>query len=176
MWLREDRGSASHFIIDLELPAAAAQYGCPQRAVLQVTVPEHGPAIHLDLQWFNKPACRLPEALWFSFTPLNCRPEGWQLDVIDQRVSPLDIVSRGGRSLCAVQRGVFYHDSLGGLDILTPDAALVAPGSPRLMQFPNTLPDLTEGMHINLYNNQWGTNHPAWYGEDARFRFTLAIT
>jgi len=74
-----------------------------------------------------------------------------------------------------VQRGVFYHDSLGGLDILTPDAPLVAPGAPGLMQFANAVPDLAGGMHINLYNNQWGTNHPGWYDEDARFRFSLAF-
>ena len=29
-------------------------------------------------------------------------------------------------------------------------------------------------MHVNLYNNVWGTNFPMWYEEDARFRFVLS--
>jgi hypothetical protein len=30
-------------------------------------------------------------------------------------------------------------------------------------------------LHFNLYNNIWGTNHPMWYDEDAKFRFALIL-
>jgi len=32
---------------------------------------------------------------------------------------------------------------------------------------------LEHGFHFSLYNNKWGTHHPAWFSEDARFRFSL---
>ena len=50
---------------------------------------------------------------------------------------------------------------------------LVAPGEPSLLNFSNRQPPLQHGMHVNLYNNVWGTNFPMWYAEDARFRFVL---
>jgi hypothetical protein len=53
------------------------------------------------------------------------------------------------------------------------DAPLVAPGKPSLLNFTNFLPAVKDGIHINLYNNIWGTNHPMWYDEDAKFRFSL---
>jgi hypothetical protein len=31
-------------------------------------------------------------------------------------------------------------------------------------------------MHVNLFNNVWGTNFRMWFDEDARFRFVLRLT
>jgi hypothetical protein len=73
----------------------------------------------------------------------------------------------------AVGTGVSYRDAQGSLLLETLDAPLVAPGQPSLLNFNNQLPDLQKGMHINLYNNVWGTNFPQWDEEDARFRFVL---
>jgi len=39
--------------------------------------------------------------------------------------------------------------------------------------FAMTLPELSKGIHSNLYNNAWGTNYIMWFGEDMRFRFVL---
>ncbi|NOG48471.1 MAG: hypothetical protein HND48_02750 [Chloroflexi bacterium] len=50
---------------------------------------------------------------------------------------------------------------------------LVAPGRPSLLDFHNRLPDMSGGVHFNLYNNVWGTNFPMWFEDDARFRFVL---
>jgi len=41
--------------------------------------------------------------------------------------------------------------------------------------FNNETPDMQGGIHINLHNNLWGTNYPAWYDDDALFRFRLKI-
>ncbi|WP_240344358.1 hypothetical protein [Paenibacillus sp. SYP-B3998] len=49
----------------------------------------------------------------------------------------------------------------------TLDAALVCPGERRLLQFDHSLPPLTGGMHVNLHNNVWVTNFPAWYEDGA---------
>jgi len=84
-------------------------------------------------------------------------------------------VRDGARALHAVDRGVSYGDAHGRLSIDTLDAPLVAPGAPSLLQWTNEQPALDKGMHVNLYNNVWGTNFPQWYDEDATFRFVIHV-
>jgi hypothetical protein len=170
-----ENAQSLEFLLDLKLPIEAYQYGCPERATVQLTFNDNEPTIDCILQWFDKPACRLPEAMWFSFSPQGCSPTGWEMDVIDQKISPLDVVSKGWRNLWAVHDGVYYTDAHGSFNIQTLDAPLIAPGEPGLMAFTDRIPDLTGGMHINLYNNQWATNYPAWYDENGRFRFKLSF-
>jgi len=149
---------------------AVSDYGCPRDFYLTYTFAEDKPQLEIDLQWFGKPACRLPEALWLGFCPLVPASGEWRMDKLGEQVSPLDVVANGNRHLHAVGRGVTYGDSLR-IDSL--DAPLVAPGEPSLLDFNNQQPDLTKGMHFDLYNNLWGTNFPMWFEDDCRFRFRL---
>jgi len=57
--------------------------------------------------------------------------------------------------------------------LTTRDAPLVAPGTPALLRFTDVLPDMTGGIHVNLFNNAWGTNFPQWNAGDAGFNFQL---
>ena len=88
-------------------------------------------------------------------------------------ISPLEVVSRGGRKLHAVE-SICNTDAAAPWQIHSPDTALVAPGSPDFLNFDDVLPDLAGGWHFNLWNNVWGTNFPMWYGQDARVRFELS--
>lgn len=161
-------------LLELEAPEEAHRlYGCPAQFALHLYLPAAEPVIEFDLQWFDKPACRLPEALWFSFRPHQTNPSGWMMEKMGQRISPLDVVSKGNRTLHAIEGGIFYRDASSALDILSQDAPLVTPGRPAMLRFQNQQPNLSEGWHFNLYNNLWGTNFPMWYEEDARFRFKL---
>lgn len=163
-----------HFLAELRMPEqATAVYGCPALFQVALYLPIHAPEVHFDVRWFDKPASRMPEALWLSFDPIIDEPEGWQLDKLGALVSPVDVVSRGARHLHAVDRGVMHP---AGLSIVTLDAPLVAPGRRSLLRFDDALPPLENGMHFNLYNNVWGTNFPMWYEDDARFRFALRLT
>lgn len=121
------------------------------------------------LQWFAKPAARWPESTWWSFMPTVGDPSMWNMVKLGEEVSPLDVVSRGARTLHAVE-SVRHPD---GLWIDLPDAPLVAPGSPSLLRFEDRLPDLGGGWHVCLYDNVWGTNFPMWCPGDARFRLTF---
>lgn len=161
-------------LLELEAPEEAHRhYGCPAQFTLRIHLPTAEPVLEVDLQWFNKPACRLPEALWFSWCPPQTEPLNWMMEKMGQRVSPLDVVPKGNRTLHAIERGIFYQDASSALEILSQDAPLVTPGRPAMLRFQNQQPNLSEGWHFNLYNNLWGTNFPMWYEEDARFRFTL---
>jgi len=166
---RDDR-----FLMELSMPEKAVETcGCPRSVWLSWDFLIDRPAVEISLQWFDKKACRLPEASWFSFSFDNTAAEGWRMDKLGSRISPLDVVSRGGRTLHAVGQGVFYGDRSGSLSLETPDAQLVSFDSLSLLDFHNRVPDPRKGVHINLHNNVWGTNFPMWYEDDARFRFIL---
>jgi len=171
--VRKDK-SGDTFLLELFSPEVSyIRYGSPQHISIEVRLPHDKPVIHLAVQWFDKPASRLPEAAWFSFVPQVGRDGHWELDKMGARVSPLDVVRNGNRKLHVVDSGVYYSDARATLSIETLDASLVAPGEPSLLDFNNRQPSLRKGIHFNLFNNVWGTNFPMWYDDDARFRFIL---
>ena len=92
---------------------------------------------------------------------------------LGERVSPLDVVSRGGRSLHCADR--VEHDG-DGVAMEFVDTSLVSPGTPRLLEWDDELPDLSTGWHLCLHDNVWGTNFPMWSEGDARFRVVLTAT
>jgi hypothetical protein len=100
----------------------------------------------------------------------------WWVEKLGEWLPAADVVPNGNRRLHAVGTGVLSRDATGRLLIETLDAPLVAVGTPSLLDFRNDLPPPAEGVHVNLCNNVWGTNFPQWFGEDARFRFTLRLS
>jgi hypothetical protein len=150
------------------------KYGGPRMITVELDLPKREPSLHFNLQWFQKPANRLPEAFWFSFRPHVNGAEGWVMEKIGELISPLEVIRNGNRKLHAVDRYVFHRGLHNLLIFETLDAPLLAPGEPSLLNFNDKLPSLKRGLHFNLYNNIWGTNFPMWYEEDARFRFALS--
>ncbi len=92
---------------------------------------------------------------------------------MNQFVSPLDVMENGNRHLHAVTKDVKYSDANGTFTLETLDAPLIAPGQRHLLRFDNEQPDMREGIHVNLFNNLWGTAFPQWYEQDMRFRFVI---
>lgn len=155
-------------------PKSVEDYGCPRDFWLEYAFVT-GQAIQIELQWFNKSASRLPEALWFSFVPSLAGSGDWRIDKLGQEVSPLDVVPFGNRHLHASGKYVRWSGERPKFEISSLDAPLVAPGRPSLLDFNNDQPDLSQGVHFNLLNNLWGTNFPMWFEEDCRFRFELRV-
>jgi hypothetical protein len=173
MYFRDDESKA-RFLIELKTPEESYKYyGCPEKLVIEVDFPEKDKAILINFQWFEKRACRLPEAIWLSFSPRTENTKGWLMDKLGELVSPLEVIRNGNRKLHAIGMGVEYNDEGGGLIIESLDSPLVAPGEMSLLNFNNEQPPMKKGIHFNLYNNIWGTNFPMWFEEDARFRFIL---
>jgi len=164
----------SELLIKVEFPVwCSDEYGAPREIYITYTFPNENPIVEIKLQWFDKPACRFPEALWYSFVPCVPQPQSWMMDKMGELISPLDVIEGGNRTLHAVQSGLRCPIVSGELMLETLDVPLVAPGNPRLLHFDKSLPDLSGGMHFNLYNNVWGSNFPMWYDEDALFRFRI---
>lgn len=170
---KEERGDS--YLASLSFPTRATNaYGCPKRVFLQWHFPKDAAEARLTAQWFDKPASRLPEAIWLSFVPAVSSAVEWKMDKLGQPVSPLEVVANGNRHLHAIGRGATVLDGDARLEVETLDAALLAPGEPSLLNFTNDQPNLTKGLHFNLYNNIWGTNFPMWFDEDAKFRFKIS--
>lgn len=173
---RSSEARQERFLFLLEMPTESVQsYGAPRTVTIQVTFPNDEPTMHWDVQWFEKSACRLPEAAWFSFMPQVKDPHRWQMNKLGEWISPDNVIRDGNRHLHAVGEGARNIGPRHQISIQSLDAPLLAPGSPSLLNFTNQQPNLRKGLHFNLFNNLWGTNFRMWYEENARFRFTLKI-
>jgi hypothetical protein len=173
---RRDDEQGTHLLLELlNEPQAVEVFGCPALLTIEIDIPAEENTLHYTVQWFGKNPCRLPEALWFSFTPRVRQPTRWLMDKLGQEISPLEVARGGGRKLHAVGQGAHYVDGRRRIQIETLDAPLLAPGERRLLEFDNRPPALSGGMHFLLFNNLWGTNFPMWNGEDARFRFVVRM-
>jgi hypothetical protein len=145
----------------------------PAKMYLELLLPDDAAEIHMNFYWFNKPATRLPEALWLTFNPSVADPAGWILHKSGQQVSPFDVVSSGSRQMHAVSDGFRYQDPKGVLNVETLDAPLLAMGDRSPLNFSREQPHLQTGIHNCLFNNAWGTNYILWFGEDMRFRYVI---
>ena len=154
---------------------ALHQYGAPANCYLQYSLPAQGQHLLIDLQWFNKKASRMPEALWMSFRPEHIQNAAWIIEKMGREISPLEVVENGNRHLHASGRYVTRRALGSELHITALDSPLVAPGARSLLNFNNDQPDMRLGVHFCLFNNLWGTNFPMWFEEDCRFRFEIAI-
>src|SRR5258708_35514099 len=112
---------------------------------LGLLLPKPEPVIHLTFSWFQKPATRLPEALWLSFRPIAPDPTGWTLEKSGEPVSPLDVVQSGNRHMHAVSKGFGYKDEKVAFLVETLDAPVVTLGIKSHLPFSKRQPDLSGG-------------------------------
>jgi len=152
---------------------ASGRASFPQKLYLEITLPSAEPGVHLEFSWFEKPATRMPEAIWLSFNPNVPDPQRWVMDKSGEQVSPFDVAAGGSRHLHAVSTGFSYRDHEHPFSVETLDSPLIAFGEKSPLNFSRAQPDLSGGVHCNLFNNAWGTNYIMWFGEDMRFRFLM---
>jgi hypothetical protein len=166
-----------HLLVRLEINDLEAlrsgRASFPKKMYLEMLLAKAEPVIELNFSWFQKPATRLPEALWLTFNPTTSDPKGWMLEKSGELISPLDVVRSGNRHMHALSKGFGYKDASGAFFVETLDAPVATLGVKSPLPFSNNQPDLAAGVHCNLFNNAWGTNYVMWSGEDMHFRFLL---
>lgn len=172
-----ESAEAHRIVVDLAMPepdpALKKFLGWPEHMTVEILASKNEPGLQIVLQCFRKKPNRLAEAMWFSFSPEAPQADGWLLEKVNQPVSPLDVIENGNRHMHAVTKDIHYQDGKGTFTLETLDAPVVAPGQRSLLNFNNQQPDMREGIHVNLYNNLWGTAFPQWYGGNMRFRFKI---
>ncbi|MCC6416295.1 MAG: DUF5054 domain-containing protein [Opitutaceae bacterium] len=148
---------------------ASENFGCPREVWIEWQFPvDPRDSVRVTLQWFDKPACRIPEAAWFSFRPRVRSPRAWRLQKLGTPIDPAAVAKRGNRRLHAVT--ALTHPEL---TIETLDAPLVRSNQPTLFDFSQAAPNARLGSHFNLVNNTWGTNFSQWADDDMKFCFHL---
>jgi hypothetical protein len=173
----EESAGAHRIVVRLHIEDDAAfqsgRASFPRKIFFELLLPKAEAAIYLNVLCFQKPATRLPEALWLTFNPIVEDQKGWILEKSDEPVSPFDVVASGNRHMHSLSKGFEYREAGDRFAVETIDAPVVALGERNPLFFSNTQPDLSAGINSNLFNNAWGTNYIMWYGEDMRFRFVL---
>lgn len=156
---------ADKLIAVMMVPDYFTEFGCPKKLYLEITA--EGDQLAFDFFWTEKRANRIPECL---FLDIDNPGKGMAIRKLGEWIDPRETVSRGGRAL----HGTDYGFRLGECEILMQDSALVSFGA-DIWNFDNRVPRDDDGARIILYNNQWNTNFPFWYGEAACFRFKLSF-
>jgi hypothetical protein len=166
------RAGCSVLVLELHFTDVVRETSAaPPWVLVEYVVDDDEPEVlHCRLHWVAKDAARWPESTWWCFRPLVAGAEHWRMTKLGERVDPREVVSRGARSLHAVE-SVVHEPSGVRLDLLDP--ALVAPGEAALLRFEDRVPDLEGGWQVCLYDNVWGTNFPMWCPGDATFRIDL---
>lgn len=165
-------GSQIVFQFLLDFPEAARQkWGLPKENHLFYTLDLEDNQLTLQYQWRDKAANRAPESYWLETSLATNNPTRWQMHKISQSVSPLNVVKNGNRNLHLLsEEGLTYQGTEGFLQLQSQEAPLFAFGGRRLLQFDNQLPNFDDGIFVNLYNNVWGTNFPAWFEDDMTYQ------
>jgi hypothetical protein len=173
----EETAAAHRIVVRLEIQDEEAfqsgRAAFPRKVFLELVLPKSETVIHFNVSCFEKPATRMPESLWLTFNPIAEDQKAWTLDKTDETIPPFDVVANGNRHMHALWKGFGYRRAGDAFSVDTIDAPIVSLGLRTPLVFSNDQPDLSKGIHSNLYNNAWGCNFISWYGEDMYFRYLL---
>ncbi|MBT9871719.1 DUF5054 domain-containing protein [Bacteroides salyersiae] len=169
---KEKQGTS--VILELGLPQRDKfVYGAPQTVYLKYTFPFEKKQIEVELGWFDKKKNRVPEALWYSFTPLLSKASTLLLNKMGTEVDVTDVVENGSRHMHAVTGDIKISDGGKRMRLYSWDAPLVVLNDRDIMYFDNEPAEPSKGVNFCLFNNTWGTNYPQWFGDDMKFRFSI---
>lgn len=148
-------------------PEASTHYGAPRHIKITYRFED---TITITLQWFDKDASRIPEAIFFGFHLGFDDPQKLRITKLGLPVNPFLICDGGNKKLHAVT-ALQYED----ISIHNLHAPLLSIGGMHLYDTEDVYPSLKDGIYYVLFNNRWGTNFPLWYEENASFVFKLNL-
>lgn len=143
----------------------------PEKMYVDVLDYKNGKKAEVTLTILNKPAVRLPEAYWLSFTTDDIL--SIVAEKVGERVDLLDVVEKGNRQQHGIDRYVDLVTSSGTIRIWSEAAFLVNVGEARGINYSLEYPDKKGGVHFNLSNNLWNTNFCMWNEGSLTYRFTI---
>lgn len=173
------RQDNEHVLIDFDLtfkPYDIENYGLPAHIRLSYTLDVHEKTVKGKMKMEDKVANRMPESYWLETSLTVANPFRWHMHKLGTALSPYDVVENGNRNMHALSKeGLTYSGIEGHLSIQSKEAPLFSFGRRSLLKFDNKQPSLNEGIFINLFNNIWGTNFPAWYEGDMCHHFSANL-
>lgn len=144
--------------------------GLPQKISISLVLSGFNPTADLEVSWQKQPDT-WPETAWICL-PFKVDNPKFRLGRLGADVDPVkDMnIDNSNHHLSWVNNGVAIYDGATGtgVGISTPDAPLVSLGEPGEYKFDKRYEPNKPYAYINLYNNHWRTNFPAWIGEGQR--------
>jgi hypothetical protein len=147
--------------------AAHAELGAPARVDYGFRALDET-RLEISVRMINKPANRMPEASFVTFTPADAGD--WEFLKMGLWQPAGRVAPFGGGQLQAV-----FSVRGKGFEIVPLDTPLVAPVGSPFFPFEKRPPDFSAGIRFNLHNNKWGTNFPMWWEGDFVARFVLTL-
>jgi hypothetical protein len=156
---------------ELQMPNSAIDNRLyPEKLFAEYDISHDGQTVDFVFTMVNKPANRMAELYWLSFTPQNVTRI-----IVEKMGHPVDVaevIEGGNYRLMAVDRYVDMITPQGTFRVTSYDVPLVLAGDRANMSY-RLKPDVSKGIHFNLFNNLWGVNYTMWWEGSQKFRFRI---
>lgn len=143
----------------------------PERIQVNCFTTKNGKRSEVALTVYGKPAVRLPESYWLSFTVPGI--ESVIAEKMGERVNLMDVVEKGNRQMHGIDRYVDLITSGETIRISSKEAFLLNVGEAQGLNYSTNYPDKRKGAHFNLNNNLWGTNFSMWNEGSLTYHFVI---
>lgn len=151
--------------------------GQSQKVSISLILSGYTPTADLELSWQKQPDS-WPETAWMCL-PFKVDNPKFRLGRLGADVDPVKdmTIDNANYHLWWVNNGVAIYDSAtgNGVGISSPDAPLVSLGEPGEYKFDKRYEAKKPYAYINLYNNHWRTNFPAWIGNGQRMSVRVRL-
>lgn len=151
--------------------------GQPQKISISLKLSGMTPTADLEVSWQKQPDS-WPEAAWICL-PFKCDDPKFRLGRIGADVDPIKdmTIDNANYHLWWVNNGAaIYNGTTGaGVGICSPDVPLLSLGEPGEYKFDKHYEPTKPYIYLNLYNNHWRTNFPAWIGDEHRMSARVRI-
>lgn len=151
--------------------------GQPQKVSISLVLSGMNPTADIEVSWQKQPDT-WPEAAWICL-PFKCDNPKFRLGRLGADADPVKdmITDNANCHLWWVNNGVaVYNGNTGkGVGICSQDAPVVSLGEPGEYKFDKRYEPAKPYVYLNLYNNHWRTNFPAWIGSGQRMSAKVRI-
>ena len=143
-------------------PMAWEEYGAPRQIWVNITAAED--EIYVALAMVNKTMTRLPESLFYQFTPLDVALPSYQILKQGGTWMHVGTVDGGAPNLVGgTALRAAKASGNGTLTVTAQDQVILSVGDPYGYPVPHVTPDVKNGgLGFAIFDNLWGTNYVMW--------------
>ena len=152
---------------------SAVLYGDALRIKIEVTLPQAGDEIFVQLLLNDKQECPYIESGSLCM-PLAEELQKYAINKNGCMIHPEeDIADKANHVYYSVENFVSAGDEKGGICVMPLDTPLLSIGEDGCYTYRHQYEKLSPVLYFNAFNNMWGTNFPQWQGGDFAYRFIL---
>ena len=178
--------SSSQILVTGAFPSSMnAYYGAPSAVWIKYELSNDTSFVQVksEVYLLNKTATRLPEAMFYSFSPSVENNAQWEQNILNEWSLPNDVADGAARGMHYVtDKGVRISRSDGAVQFQSYDSGLLRWGPPLPFPTPiNGSVAVGSPASFCLHNQMWNTNYPLWFPFDAagarvlQFRFSFVF-